>query len=316
MTTKPDDAFLERDEQGRIQSESAAMRLFRRFGRDDLAWPLRRLHVPVSSEALVLEVGSGGNPFPRSNVLLDAYESTPQRYFQPLISDRPTVLGLLENLPFRDGAFDFVIACHVLEHSPDVEAAIRELQRVAKAGYIETPDALFERVHPYRDHRLELTDRNGELRIRQKQDWVIDPELKELVEAQLRPSRGWGRMLLENAFAFHLRYYWSRTDGGIRYHLERAPAPPKFEVRGEEDEPLAPKRGLRPKLIQAARSLLSQRSRNARLELLPLLRCPTCRAVELKPDGDAVLCAACGARYPRGESFVRIFPRKDAPAAT
>src|SRR5579872_6345456 len=99
---------LKRDTDGRIQSESAAMRFLRKLGRDDLAWPLRRLHVPVTTDALVLEVGSGGNPFPRSNVLLDAYEASRERNYQPLVNDRPTVLGLVENMPFRDGAFDFV----------------------------------------------------------------------------------------------------------------------------------------------------------------------------------------------------------------
>ena len=41
-----------------------------------LRWSLRRLHVPVSDTALVLEVGAGGNPYPRANVMLDAMEYT------------------------------------------------------------------------------------------------------------------------------------------------------------------------------------------------------------------------------------------------
>src|ERR1700733_5671490 len=124
--------MLTRDPEGRIQSESATMRLLRRLGRDDLAWPLRRLHVPVSSDALVLEVGSGGNPYPRANVLLDAYEVTRERHWAPLVHDRPTVLAFVEKLPFKDKAFDFVIASHVLEHSAQPELFLQELMRVAK----------------------------------------------------------------------------------------------------------------------------------------------------------------------------------------
>ena len=93
------------------------MRLFRALGMERVAWALRRLHCPVGSDALVLEVGSGGNPYARANVLLDAYEETRQRHWAPLTTDRPTVLGFVEALPFRDGSFDFVIASHVLEHS-------------------------------------------------------------------------------------------------------------------------------------------------------------------------------------------------------
>lgn len=63
---------------------------------------------------LVLGVGSGRNPYPRSNLLLDAYESTCGRHWAPFVTDRPTILGFVENLPFKDNTFDLVIALHVL----------------------------------------------------------------------------------------------------------------------------------------------------------------------------------------------------------
>jgi SAM-dependent methyltransferase len=145
------------------ETHSAAMRLAQGLGFERIAWSLRRLHCPVDDSALVLEVGSGGNPYPRANVLLDAYEATRERHWVPLTVDRPTVLGFVEALPFRDQAFDFVIASHVLEHSADPARFLGELQRVAKAGYIEVPDAFMERVNPYHDHRLEITTREGRL---------------------------------------------------------------------------------------------------------------------------------------------------------
>ena len=154
-----------------LTHDSMPMRLSKYLGLTRIAWALRRLHCPVPSEALVLEVGSGGNPYARANVLLDAYEVTGQRHWAPLVSDRPTVLGFVESLPFKDKAFDFVIASHVLEHSSEPERFLAELQRVAKAGYIEVPDAFMERINPYRDHRLEVTLRNGGLVIRKKPDW-------------------------------------------------------------------------------------------------------------------------------------------------
>jgi len=57
------------------------MRLCRFLGWDSVAWSLRRLHCPVGRDALVLEVGSGGNPYFRANVLSDAYEDTRQRHW-------------------------------------------------------------------------------------------------------------------------------------------------------------------------------------------------------------------------------------------
>lgn len=100
-----------------------------------IAWSLRRLALEIPPDALVLEVVSGGNPYPRANVLLDAYEETRERHWVPLIHDRPTVLSFGENLPFKDKSFDYVIAAHVLEHTPYPEKFLAELQRVARGAW-------------------------------------------------------------------------------------------------------------------------------------------------------------------------------------
>jgi 2-polyprenyl-6-hydroxyphenyl methylase / 3-demethylubiquinone-9 3-methyltransferase len=42
--------------------------------------------------------------------------------------------GRLERLPFTDGAFDAVVAADVLEHVPDLPAAVAELSRVLAPG--------------------------------------------------------------------------------------------------------------------------------------------------------------------------------------
>ena len=92
-----------------MKLESFLMHFFRILGFDSLAWSLRRFYCPVKKNDLVLEVGSGGNPYFRSNVLCDAYFETIERHFEPLVSDRPTVLAFTENLPFKDNVFDAVI---------------------------------------------------------------------------------------------------------------------------------------------------------------------------------------------------------------
>ena len=47
-----------------------------------------------------------------------------------------------KKLPFKNGEFDFVIASHVIEHVEDFSFFIKELERVAKKGYIELPTRL------------------------------------------------------------------------------------------------------------------------------------------------------------------------------
>ncbi len=183
------------------------MRLLRALGLERVSWSLRRLHCPVAKDALVLEVGFGGKPYPRADVLLDAYENSRERNWAPLIADRPTVLGFVEQLPFRDKVFDFVIASHVLEHSADPVQFISELQRVAKAGYIEVPDAFFERINPLLDHHLEITQRDGRLVIRKKPAPVFDHDIVYLYEDHAKKYVT-TELFVGHPFAFHVRYYW------------------------------------------------------------------------------------------------------------
>ena len=93
-------------ESRKIHSESKLMRLLRRLRCEKIAWKFRRLYCPVHSDALVLEVGSGGSPYARSDVLLDAHFESRERHWVPLVADRPTVVGFVEKLPFRDSLYN------------------------------------------------------------------------------------------------------------------------------------------------------------------------------------------------------------------
>lgn len=272
------------------------MALLARLGLPSLAWSLRRFHTPVAAHELVLEVGSGGNPYPRANVLLDAYEATRERHWAPLVADRPTVLGFVENLPFRDGAFDFVIAAHVLEHSPDPERFLGELQRVARAGYIEVPDAFLERINPYRDHRLEITSRDGTLVIRKKQDWRHDSEVVELYEDRVKPLLT-RELVRRHPLEFHVRHYWKNRIAYRIVNPEVNAAWPEPAAKTAARAPSTSER-LRVALRDLLRASLSQRRRNGEIDLVPLLRCTVCHGTALAGDGVAVRCEGCGTCFP------------------
>jgi SAM-dependent methyltransferase len=275
--------------------ESVVMRGLRWLGMDSLAWSLRRYHCPVPKNALVLEVGSGGNPYVRANVLLDAYEDTRERHWAPLVSDRPTVLGFVENLPFRDGAFDFVIASHVFEHSAHPEKFLNELQRVARAGYIEVPDAFMERINPYRDHRLEITVRDSCLIVRKKVSSQVDPDLIELYEA--RAKRPITQMLMPTRpFDFHVRYYWSEQ---IDFKVLNPEVNANWQAAVDTKyPPTAGKHAsLRTWLRKFIRLVASQGRRNRDINLLHLLRCPVCCATDLKPLPESLTCSTCNTNF-------------------
>lgn len=116
----------------------------------------------VTRDARVLEIGCGGGGMLRLlrergaravgvDVLADALRLASERgreresggFFSP-----PSLVQIAEDgrLPFRDHAFDALIAQHVIEHLADVDAALREWNRVLKSGgrlTLATPNARY-----------------------------------------------------------------------------------------------------------------------------------------------------------------------------
>jgi hypothetical protein len=107
----------------------------------------------LSDADQVLDVGAGLSPFERADWVIDllphsargeyAYERsdaerfTEQTWVQRDICDR-------EPWPFADDQFDFVICSHTLEDVRDPVWICSELNRVARAGYVEVPSRLEE----------------------------------------------------------------------------------------------------------------------------------------------------------------------------
>lgn len=99
----------------------------------------------INPEWNVLDVGSGHRPNRRANVLIDnELNETEHRSGKKasIPSGKKMVVGDAHNMPFEDKEFDFIIASHIAEHIDDPEQFCKELARVGKRGYIETPGAL------------------------------------------------------------------------------------------------------------------------------------------------------------------------------
>ncbi|MEI6835564.1 MAG: class I SAM-dependent methyltransferase [Candidatus Falkowbacteria bacterium] len=281
-----------------MKTESSLMSFFRKLNMDPIAWSLRRIYCPVKKSDLVLELGSGSNPFFRSNVLCDAFaEDTPHRHFEKLIHDRPTVLAFAEDLPFKDDSFDFVIACHVLEHSEDPAKFLSEIQRVAKAGYIEVPDAFVERLTTYSVHRLEITDRDNGLVIRKKKGIIEDVEVSELFR-----HKAWevfNGFFSKKPFHFHVRYYWNKDNGGIKYHIVNPEYKFDWDLRPLEGVVLKPslKQNIKKIILLAIRKFLSQNRRNEKINLPSLMKCKACGYEKLLKEEDGLICGNCRNKY-------------------
>jgi hypothetical protein len=82
-----------------------------------------------------LEIGPGFVPFSLATHFIGCNEMI--ETYVDIDIDR-------ENFPYKDNDFDFIYCRHVLEDIQNPDFALREIFRVSKSGYIETPSPLIE----------------------------------------------------------------------------------------------------------------------------------------------------------------------------
>lgn len=126
-------------------------------------------HFRPPAEGLVLEIGSGDNPHPRADVLVDRFISDNAERGGNLVIDRPLVVADAHQLPFRDGVFAYIICSHILEHMDDPLQFAHELQRTGAAGYIGSPSEIAERLFHWSFHRWYVNLVDGKLVLHPKE---------------------------------------------------------------------------------------------------------------------------------------------------
>ena len=126
----------------------------------------------IKQHDFVLEIGSGDNPNPRSDILCDRYITTSHERAGgfTIRIDRPMVVADGMRLPFPDQSFDYVITSHIFEHMDDPVGFAREIMRVGKAGFIEVPSAISERVFGWNFHHWYCDIRSGVLTFTPKKE--------------------------------------------------------------------------------------------------------------------------------------------------
>lgn len=134
----------------------------------------------IGSNDRVLEVGPGGTPFVRANVLLerafadDDHARKQRGSVDADIGDQRLVFYDGGQFPFEDREFDYVICSHVVEHVADVPFLLSELSRVASRGYIEYPTIYYEYLYNFSVHLNFVKFRNGKLYYMAKKETSID----------------------------------------------------------------------------------------------------------------------------------------------
>ncbi len=190
----------------------------------------RRIAIPVDSDALVLDVGSGDKPHWRADVLLDRYvgaEHGGQRSGRPAARiTRPLFAADAADMPFADGVFDYVVCSHVLEHVTDPAAVVAEITRVGRAGYIEVPQAASAKILDFPSHLWWCRLDGSTLVFTAKHARAFDPEIagyieRSGVERELE-------QLLDRAFDYRVVSLRWKDNIDVRVEGEARPA-----VRGD-----------------------------------------------------------------------------------
>lgn len=108
--------------------------------RDRVSYQKRFVKFDLCQGQRVLDIGTGGYPFPYATLLVDRFPHVTSHRHEALRTDtKQLVIADMDRLPFADKYFDYVYCSHVLEHAVDPIRTCREIMRVGNRGYVETP---------------------------------------------------------------------------------------------------------------------------------------------------------------------------------
>jgi uncharacterized protein YbaR (Trm112 family) len=262
---------------------------------------------------LVLDVGSGHNPNPRSDVLCDRYVDDDTERGGAIRVDRPLIVGDGHNLPFKDKAFDYVIASHIIEHMDDPARFCSELMRVARRGFIASPTELAEHMFYWSFHKWYVNKMGDKLILHPK---VNVPNIfGELFDYLYEYNPWYARFHRSLPDMFWMEYEW---DGVIQIEIRdhspldlENPRALKRMVVPRESLPVSLKRSAVTLadhfLPEAAHRLITRARRTKRtparkVDLESILACPACGG-DVKTLRDAVKCERCGRVYPIERGF-------------
>ena len=228
------------------------------------------------NDDLVIEIGSGDNPRPRSDILVEKFlENSKERASHVMLDDRPMICGDIHNLPFKNNACDYVICSHLLEHLPEVGSAIDELSRIAKAGYIETPSSLSERLCGYPFHVWYVDKENSDqLIFNPKTQAIHDPQLAQQITHSYNTNEFFRLYCMTNETGL-VKLHWKDQ---INYKVIKPVDQAVFDHADNAEEFTKPNQGkLKIFIKNIIRKIYALNSRKlSDKDLINMLQCPIC----------------------------------------
>lgn len=268
----------------------------------------------IRPDDLVLEIGSGDNPKPRSDVLCDKIPEDDTQRGGKIVLDRPFLAADGQYLPFADKSFDYIICCHVLEHAEDPALFLSELMRVGKGGYIETPTEIGERLYGWPYHRWLINlDSSDKLILKRKTE---EGAFGQLFHYLFDTNRNYARFHNQNHRLFLIQYEWF---GKIDYEIVE-PESVLIDLSTEEnvekllaDSPeisissLA--KGLVPSWVRRWLKTIAVKGKNRRSlqDIKGIIVCPVCKG-NLQWHDISISCQSCGREYPIRNGIPFLLP--------
>lgn len=182
---------------------------------------IRKLRLPIRSSDRVVDIGSGGDPHPRADVIVDRYIGASYHRTAGFRRSAPAVVADISHLPFRNGAFGFSVCAHVLEHLDDPAVAAVELSRISKAGYVETPSRIHETLFPMGWHKWLVSRIDDHLRFEAKETAFLDDDLGTFFRTRWGLDRSMMRFIWDHTDDLYIQHVWKdRLDVEVLGHAK------------------------------------------------------------------------------------------------
>ena len=263
------------------------------FGR--YAWPIRKL-IFNKQKGVVAYLGTDRNPPLRADIIIipKSKMRTPIYHFES-ISNRMICYSDSNSLPLKDKSIDYFILSNALDFSLNPGQLLNEIVRVAKSGYIESPNVLLERFYPHPVRISELAISENELLISIKSSPVQDKFLSGL---QLYKNDSmWSAIFSSIPNLFFIGLNWKNS---IKYKiLGKKPNPNNSRKMWPNELPDVYKKFRSKKnlksylfLILEKISNLDRKKRMSKKRIKDIFQCSSCKA-SLIIQGEYFRCKTC-----------------------
>ncbi|RKX23813.1 MAG: hypothetical protein DRP45_09605 [Candidatus Zixiibacteriota bacterium] len=169
------------------------------------------MYIPIHDNWKVIEIGGGANPCPRADVITNYESEKHQRGVHPKIVDTADMIecDVQDMSRFKDKEFDYSLCVQVLEHVPDPIKACQEIMRISKAGYIECPRVLCEKLIGIDSHVWEVDTNDNILIFKKKTQFHrFDDFFYNLFYSKNPAQEEFKRIYFKYADEWLVRFHW------------------------------------------------------------------------------------------------------------